>query len=121
MTETRGSGSNELVLSIGQYAYTQDTTSGAIKILTGPTVVNITGQEYPVVFNFETRQFDKVDLQRAAQQSPLAAQGSYIELSNPAMQDGRNKFPTKGKEGAVPVPRRYWVSSYSFPASEVHP
>jgi major vault protein len=91
---------NELVLSNGEYAYTQDTTSGVIKIMTGPTVVNITGQEYPVVYDASTRRFVRVELQNAAQQCPLAPQGHYLELSNPPAKD--SKQPNSGKEGNTP-------------------
>ncbi|MEO1273028.1 MAG: hypothetical protein AAFX99_33490, partial [Myxococcota bacterium] len=57
---------NELVLSDGEYAYTQDTTSGIIKIHTGPLVINITGQDIPVVYNSELSRFERVSLHEAA-------------------------------------------------------
>jgi len=84
--------SNELVLSDGEYAYTQDTTSGIIKVHTGPIVVNITGQEYPVVFNTEIKQFQRVPLAEAVMQCPTVLQGHYIELSNPSLD---NKQPNE--------------------------
>src|SRR5271166_3563266 len=92
---------NELVLSIGQFAYTQDTTSGVIKTHTGPAVVNITGQEYPVTFDIASKQFKRVDLAQAAQQSPLVPRGSYVALSNPAS-DGKQPQEAS-KEAAKPL------------------
>ncbi|MEM9074829.1 MAG: hypothetical protein AAGE52_40405 [Myxococcota bacterium] len=74
----------DLVLSVGEYAFTQDATTGAVKVLTGPTVVNVTGQEYPVVYEEPVQRFRAVDLADAAQKSPMAPQGFYIELHNPA-------------------------------------
>ena len=92
---------NELVLSDGQYAYTQDTTSGIIKTHTGPLVINVTGQEIPVVYNAVTQNFERVALEAAACQSPLAAQGSYCVLWNPA-ENGRHP-DEKGKTIAQPL------------------
>lgn len=86
MTEQRAQ--NELVLSPGEYAYTQDLTSGILKTHTGPNVVNTTGQEYPVNFDAKSGRFRKVQLGEAAQQFILAQQGQYIVLSNPSV-DGK--------------------------------
>lgn len=95
MTEQRVQ--NELVLSPGEYAFTQDLTSGVLKVHTGPTVVNVTGQEYPVNFDTKTLRFKKVNLTEASQQFVTAQQGQYIVLSNPAVDrkqpQVRNKAP----------------------------
>ena len=85
----RAASSNELVLSDGTYAFTQDTTKGNISIHTGPTVVNVTGQEYPVVFNAKERLFNEVALDQAIQRSIMVPQGSYVVLDNPA-KDGNH-------------------------------
>lgn len=95
MTEQRAQ--NELVLNPGEYAFTQDVTSGVLKVHTGPNVVNITGQEYPVNFDVKTGKFKKVTLAEASQQFVTAQQGQYIVLSNPAVDrkqpQVRNKAP----------------------------
>lgn len=80
MNEPHRSKKTDLVLSNGEYAFTQDTTTGVVKVLTGPTVVNVTGQEYPVVYASDDQRFAEVDLENAAQMSPMASQGFYIEL-----------------------------------------
>ncbi|MEM9458095.1 MAG: hypothetical protein AAGF11_28220 [Myxococcota bacterium] len=91
----------DLVLSNGEYAFTQDTTTGSVKVLTGPTVLNITGQEYPVVYDAEHRQFRAVDLEEATQQCPLAPQGYYIELWNPP-ESGTKPQPSEGSKENPP-------------------
>nr|MCH9687071.1 hypothetical protein [Deltaproteobacteria bacterium] len=91
----------DLVLSNGEYAFTQDTTTGSVKVLTGPTVLNITGQEYPVVYDSELRHFRAVDLEEATQQCPLAAQGYYIELWNPPAQANAPQ-PSEGSKESSP-------------------
>ena len=41
----------DLVLAPSEYAYMQDVTKGIVKTYTGPTVINPTAQERPVVFD----------------------------------------------------------------------
>ena len=89
---------NEIVLSDGEYAYTQDTTKGVINIHTGPLVVNVTGQEHPVIYNAATGRFDKISLETAALVAPLTPQGHYCVLNNPS-KDG--SFPSEhSKQGS---------------------
>lgn len=83
MTEIRTQ--NELVLSVGEYSFTQDSTNGIIKVITGPGIVNATNQETPVNFDPVSRRFRKVLLTEAAQQNVAALQGQYVILTNPAL------------------------------------
>lgn len=77
------SASRDLVVNPGEYVYMQDTTKGQIKTHVGPTVVNQTGQDQPVVF--DNVKFSKVSsLEQAVKRSAKAAEGEYIELLNPA-------------------------------------
>ncbi|MFK7984964.1 MAG: SPFH domain-containing protein [Sandaracinaceae bacterium] len=101
MTEERRSKKTDLVLSNGEYAFTQDTTTGVVKVLTGPTVVNVTGQEYPVLYGTSSARFEAVELEDAAQKSPMAPQGFYIELHNPpATESGAQ--PIEGSKEIAP-------------------
>ncbi len=84
MSDDRRKNSNELILSDGEYAYTQDTASGLIKVHTGPMVINVTGQENPVTYSADKRRFSNVQLPQATQSSPLTPQGYYCVLWNPA-------------------------------------
>ncbi len=90
----------DLVLSNGEYAFTQDSTTGSVKVLTGPTVVNVTGQESPVVYDPDSQRFVSVALEDAAKKSPLAPQGFYVELRNPADNAGH---PNEGSKEAPPA------------------
>ena len=100
MKEEHRSKKTDLVLSVGEYAFTQDATTGAVKVLTGPTVVNVTGQEYPVVYDHDAARFRPVDLEDAAQKSPMAPQGFYIELHNPASIESTTQPQPASKENA---------------------
>ncbi len=90
---------NELVLNPGEFAYLQDLTSGILKVHTGPSVLNVSGQEYPVCFDSKTGRFRRVSLAEAAQQFVIAQQGQYVVLSNPAI-DGVQPTPRDKKPAA---------------------
>jgi len=83
MTEKRTQ-PTELVLGPGEYAYAQDLTTGNVKVHCGPTVLNTTGQDFPVEYNRRTSKIARVDLLDAANQSVVAAQGQYVVLENPS-------------------------------------
>lgn len=84
----------DLVLPPGSYAYMQDVTKGVVKTYTGPTVINPTAQERPVVFDSNTNTFrNATTLEEAMKISPVAAEGHYIILRNPAK---ANKHPDEG-------------------------
>src|SRR4030095_14671407 len=87
MTENK----RDLVLPPGSYAYMQDVTKGVVKTYSGPTVINPTAQERPVLYEGATGTFRNApSLEDAMRISPTAAEGHYIILRNPAK---ANKHP----------------------------
>jgi len=92
----------DLVLPPGSYAYMQDVTKGVVKTYSGPTVINPTAQERPVVYDADANTFRGVTaLEEAMRISPIAAEGHYIILRNPAR---ANKHPDEGS--AQPSPEQ---------------
>ncbi len=89
----------DLVLAPSEYAYMQDVTKGVIKTYTGPTVINPTAQERPVVFNPENKRFEPCALEQAVQQIAIAPEGYYVVLKNPS---AKNDHPPPG--GVFPSP-----------------
>jgi major vault protein len=87
----------DLVLAPSEYAYMQDVTKGIIKIYTGPTVINPTAQERPVVF--ADGEFAACALEDAVQPIALAPEGHYLILKNPWQ---KNDHPPSG--GVYPAP-----------------
>ncbi len=84
----------DLVLPPGGYAYMQDVTKGVVKTYTGPTVINPTAQERPVVYDAVTGTFrNATSLEEAMRIAPVAAEGFYVILRNPAR---ANKHPDEG-------------------------
>src|SRR4051812_13873774 len=74
----------DLVLAPSEYAYMQDVTKGVIKTYTGPTVINPTAQERPVLFNTKNKLFEPCGLEQAVQQIAIAPEGYYLILKNPS-------------------------------------
>ena len=84
----------DLVLPPGSYAYMQDVTKGVVKTYSGPTVINPTAQERPVVYDDKSNTFrNSTSLEDAMRISPIAPEGSYVILRNPAK---ANKHPDEG-------------------------
>ena len=89
----------DLVLAPSEYAYMQDVTKGIVKTYTGPTVINPTAQERPVVFDAEKKLFEPCPLEQAVQQIAIAPEGFYLILKNPSTKDDH---PAPG--GVYPSP-----------------
>jgi len=84
----------DLVLPPGTYAYMQDVTKGVVKTYTGPTVINPTAQEQQVVYDAASNMYRRATtLEESMKISPIAKEGSYIILRNPAK---GNKHPEDG-------------------------
>jgi len=89
----------DLVLAPSEYAYMQDVTKGIVKTYTGPTVINPTAQERPVVFDADKKLFEPCALEAAVQQIAIAPEGFYVILKNPSV---RFDHPAAG--GVFPSP-----------------
>jgi len=78
--------------------HVQDTTKGPVKVYVGPMVVNQTGQEQPVVYDADRRQFTHSDLQGARRKSVFVPEDSYCSLDNPCVNEaGGLIFPNEGQ------------------------
>nr|MBA3456217.1 hypothetical protein [Deltaproteobacteria bacterium] len=89
----------DLVLAPSEYAYMQDVTKGIVKTYTGPTVINPTAQERPVVFDAEKKLFEPCTLEQAVQQIAIAPEGYYVILKNPS-----TRFDHPAAGGVFPSP-----------------
>ncbi|MGE0397337.1 MAG: hypothetical protein AB7T06_11495 [Kofleriaceae bacterium] len=92
----------DLVLAPSEYAYMQDVTKGIVKTYTGPTVINPTAQERPVVFDPDTKRFEPCALDEAVQQIAIAPEGYYLILKNPSTRADASAHPPAG--GVHPSP-----------------
>jgi major vault protein len=77
----------DLILTQGQYAYVQETTKGTIKVHVGPAVITPSGNESPVRYDGKSGRFISCSLNESACQNPIAPEGAYLVLENPAKDD----------------------------------
>lgn len=83
--ERRQARSNEYTLPPGTYIYVQDGTGGKIKTYVGPTVVTLTGNDSPIVYDDGDKEFKRCDtLEAALKKSKVVPDGFYAVLMNPA-------------------------------------
>lgn len=89
----------DLVLAPQQYAFLQDETRGQIKTYVGPMVINQTGQDRPVRYDHANKSYQRVSLETAVVQTPVASEGDYIILENPAID---STHPDEGSVKTTP-------------------
>jgi major vault protein len=79
----------------------QDVTTGAVKTFVGPCVINQTAQEVPVVYASKDGTFYRCGaLEEAVRKSPIAVEGFYLTLKNPAVREGE-EHPARGSAGKI--------------------
>jgi len=86
----------DLIIPQGQYAFVLDKTKGIVGVCVGPFKTSLAGTDQPVRYDDEKREFVECDLSLAIKQFPLAKDGSYLVLENPAKLD---KHPKQGSNG----------------------
>jgi major vault protein len=84
-----------MVLTQNEFAYVLDQTKGHVTVYVGPAKASLSATDQPVVWNEDGQKFLPCELQQAIQVWPLAAEGSYIVLNNPA-KEGDDEHPTSG-------------------------
>lgn len=90
MANEREAQNRDQTLHPDTYMYMQNVGKGGlISVYCGPTVVNQTGQDEPVKYDPQTRQFRECSLEQAVQQCPRANEGDYVVLENPT-EDGKS-------------------------------
>lgn len=88
----------DMPLPPGEYMHVQDTTKGPVKVYNGPMVINQTGQEQPVAFDYAARVFEPVSLFDARRKCVFVAEDHYCTLYNPAFgADDSLIFPPEGQ------------------------
>jgi major vault protein len=86
----------DLIIAQSQYAFVLDKTKGIIGVCVGPFKTSLAGTDQPVMYDEEKREFVDCDISQAIKQFPLAKDGSYLVLENPARDD---RYPKQGASG----------------------
>lgn len=85
----------DLILAPNEYAFIADETKGNINAYIGPYKTSLANTDQPVIFNAESKRFEKCSLEAATRGFAVAPVGWYLVLKNPA-KDG-----THPKTGAI--------------------
>lgn len=86
----------DLIIPQSMYAFVLDKTKGIVGVCVGPFKTSLAGTDQPVRYDEVKREFAECDIQVAIKQFPVATDGSYLVLENPAKQD---KHPKQGSSG----------------------
>lgn len=84
MGDTDRGRERDLVLAPNEFAFISDETKGNINVYVGPHKTSLANTDRPVVFNYETKRFDRCTLEQATQTMAVAPEGWYLVLKNPA-------------------------------------
>ena len=74
----------DLVLAPNEFAFILDETKGNINVYVGPHKTSLANTDVPVIFDSETKRFDRKTLDQAIQMISIAPEGWYLVLKNPA-------------------------------------
>lgn len=85
---------SEIALTPGAFAQLQDAAKGGVRTYVGPTLISQTGQETPVLYDHQQRFFKECSLRDTIRMMPIAEEGDYLVLENPAIED---KHPNLGE------------------------
>ena len=88
----------DLIISQNQYATVLDKTKGIIGVCIGPFKTSLAGTDQPVRYDEDKREFVECDIVLAIKQFPVAKDGSYLVLENPAKDDIHPKQGASGME-----------------------
>lgn len=88
----------DLIIAQNQYAYVLDKTKGIVGVCVGPFKTSLAGTDQPVRYDEDKREFVDCEIPQAIKQFPLAKDGSYLVLENPAKQKD-DKYPKQGSSG----------------------
>lgn len=74
----------DLVLAPNEFAFISDETKGNINVYVGPHKTSLANTDRPVVFNNDSKRFDRCSLEQATQTLSVSPEGWYLVLKNPA-------------------------------------
>jgi major vault protein len=89
----------DLILAPNEHAFILDETKGNVVNYVGPHKTSLANTDQPVVFNNQTKRFDRCNLEKAIKAYTISPEGWYVVLKNPA-KDGRP--PTSGTANSLP-------------------
>ncbi|MBF0226968.1 MAG: hypothetical protein HQK76_16105 [Desulfobacterales bacterium] len=89
----------DLILAPNEHAFILDETKGNIVNYVGPHKTSLANTDQPVVFNSDSKRFERCNLEQAIKPFAIAPEGWYVVLKNPP-KDG--KPATTGTANSLP-------------------
>jgi major vault protein len=96
----------DLVLAPNEYAFISDQTKGNINVYVGPYKTSLANTDKPVVFNNQTKRFDRVSLDESTEIFMTAPEGWYIVMKNPSKDGHQPKTGTTNNLAELNVGRK---------------
>jgi major vault protein len=96
----------DLVLAPNEYAFISDQTKGNINVYVGPYKTSLANTDKPVLFDAETKQFIKCNLDESIQTFTIAPEGWYVVLKNPPKDGNQPKVGTSNNLGELNIGRK---------------
>ncbi|MBF0406718.1 MAG: hypothetical protein HQM10_05155 [Candidatus Riflebacteria bacterium] len=84
----------DLVLAPNEFAFISDQTKGNINVYVGPYKTSLANTDQPVIFNDESKRFERCHLEQAIQVFATAPEGWYVILKNPCKDSVQPKTGT---------------------------
>ncbi|WP_291721417.1 hypothetical protein [Bernardetia sp.] len=100
----------DLVLAPNEYAFISDQTKGNINVYVGPYKTSLANTDRPVMFDDETKRFEKCTLEDSMRSFVIAPEGWYIVLKNPSKDNNPPKVGTSNNLAELNVGRKVNIS-----------
>lgn len=96
----------DLVLAPNEYAFISDQTKGNINVYVGPFKTSLANTDKPVVFDFESKRFERSNLDESTQTFITAPEGWYVVMKNPPKDGHQPKTGTVSNLAELNVGRK---------------
>ncbi len=96
----------DLVLAPNEYAFISDQTKGNINVYVGPYKTSLANTDKPVIFNNDTKRFDRVSLDESMCTFVTAPEGWYVVMKNPPKDGHQPKTGTSNNLAELNIGRK---------------
>ncbi len=96
----------DLILAPNEHAFILDETKGNVINYVGPHKTSLANTDQPVIFNIQTKRFQRCTLEQAIQGFAIAPEGWYLVLKNPPKDGKPARFGTANTLPELDVGRK---------------
>ncbi len=98
MSQQDSNRERDLVLAPNEFAFISDQTKGQVNVYVGPYKTSLANTDKPVIFDNNTKRFERCNLDESIQVFSTAPEGWYVVLKNPAKD---NNQPRQGTSNSL--------------------